>query len=469
MKSRIKDFTQGRISTQLIVFSAPLFLSNLMQVVYNMADMFIVGQVHGKVGISAVSVGGDLCNLLTFIAIGFSNAGQVLVAKYIGAGQKEKLGRFTGTMCSFLLSSALVISVISIIFQDALLKFMKTPDTAYKDAAEYSLICMIGLVFIYGYNMVSAVLRGMGDSKHPFIFVSLAAAMNIILDIIFVAVVGMGAKGAALATVISQGTSFLMCALFLFVKRKEFELDAKPRDFLIPEKEMLKSLVKLGIPMAIKMASVQISKLFVNSRINAYGVEVSAFSGIANKISSISNLISAAMNTAGSTMVGQNISAGKEERVKKILKTLAVITLSVSTFISIIFLFFQNEIIGFFADGDQSVVAVGEHFFIIAVLLFYASAMRAIMNALLNGSGNTKVNFATAIFDGIIMRFGLAILFGMVLNMEYYGFWLGDALAGFTPFVIGIVFYVTGSWKKNMPSEINTPDSPSLIHKSTKK
>lgn len=469
MKSRIKDFTQGRISTQLIVFSAPLFLSNFMQVIYNMADMFIVGQVHGKVGISAVSVGGDLCNLLTFIAIGFSNAGQVLVAKYIGAGQKEKLGRFTGTMCSFLLSSALVISVISIIFQDALLKFMKTPDIAYKDAAEYSLICMIGLVFIYGYNMVSAVLRGMGDSKHPFIFVSLAAAMNIILDIIFVAVVGMGAKGAALATVISQGTSFLMCALFLFVKRKEFELDAKPRDFLIPEKEMLKSLVKLGIPMAIKMASVQISKLFVNSQINAYGVEVSAFSGIANKISSISNLISAAMNTAGSTMVGQNISAGKEERVKKILKTLAVITLSVSTFISIIFLFFQNEIIGFFADGDQSVVAVGEHFFIIAVLLFYASAMRAIMNALLNGSGNTKVNFATAIFDGIIMRFGLAILFGMVLNMEYYGFWLGDALAGFTPFVIGIVFYVTGSWKKNMPSEKNTPDSPSLIHNSTKK
>ena len=131
MKSRIKDFTHGRISTQLIVFSAPLFLSNLMQVVYNMADMFIVGQVHGKVGISAVSVGGDLCNLLTFIAIGFSNAGQVLVAKYIGAGQKEKLGRFTGTMCSFLLSSALVISIISIIFQDALLKFMRTPDMAY--------------------------------------------------------------------------------------------------------------------------------------------------------------------------------------------------------------------------------------------------------------------------------------------------------------------------------------------------
>lgn len=454
MKTRIKDFTEGKISKQLIVFSAPLFLSNLMQVIYNMADMFIVGQVHGKEGISAVSVGGDLCNLLTFVAIGFSNAGQVLVAKYIGAGQKDKLGRFTGTMCSFLLSSAVVISIISIIFQDALLRFMQTPEIAYKDAAEYSLICMLGLVFIYGYNMVSAVLRGMGDSKNPFIFVSLAAVINIILDVVFVVFIGMGAKGAALATVISQGTSFLMCSAFLIRKRKEFELTARPRDFIIPDKGMLISLVKLGIPMAIKMASVQISKLFVNSQINAYGVEVSAFSGIANKISSISNLISAAMNTAGSTMVGQNISAGKEERVKKILKNLAVITLGVSTFISLIFVFFQDQIIGFFADGDMSVVAVGEHFLSIAILLFYASAMRAIMNALLNGSGNTKVNFATAIFDGIIMRFGLAILFGIILNMEYYGFWLGDALAGFTPFIIGVVFYATGSWKKNMPSYI---------------
>ena len=454
MKTHIKDFTSGNISKQLIVFSAPLFLSNLMQVVYNMADMFIVGQVHGKVGISAVSVGGDLCNLLTFIAIGFSNAGQVLVAKYIGAGQKDKIGKFTGTMCSFLLSSALIISVISIIFQDALLKFMQTPDIAYNDAAEYSLICMIGLVFIYGYNMVSAVLRGMGDSKHPFIFVSLAAVINIILDVVFVVWLGIGAKGAALATVISQGASFLLCAVFLYKKRREFELTATLRDFIIPEKNMLVSLVKLGIPMAIKMASVQISKLFVNSQINAYGVEVSAFSGIANKISSISNLISAAMNTAGSTMVGQNLSAGKESRVKGILKSLSVITLSVSTLMTLIFFIFQNEIIGFFADGDTSVVAVGEHFFFIAMLLFYASAMRAIMNALLNGSGNTRVNFATAIFDGIVMRFGLAILFGMVLKMGYYGFWLGDALAGFTPFVIGVVFYCTGSWKKNLNKSV---------------
>lgn len=450
MKTQIKDFTKGNISSQLVVFAAPLFLSNLMQVFYNMVDMYIVGQTLGKTGISAVSVGGDLCNLLTFIAIGFSNAGQVIIAKYVGAGEKNKIGKFTGTMFFFLSVSSVIISILSICFQDPLLKLMNTPDSAYKAASDYSFVCMTGLFFIYGYNMVSAVLRGMGDSKHPFIFISLAAVTNLVLDIVFVVFLDMGTRGAALATVISQATSFIACSVFLFIRRREFELEMTPSDFIHPKKEYLSDLIKLGVPMAIKLASVQISKLFVNSHINSYGIEVSAFSGIANKIASVSNLVSTAMNTAGSTLVGQNIAAGEEKRVKGVMKSLAYITLSISTVISVIFFLFQTEIIGFFADGDMSVVAVGDKFFPIAVLLFYAGAFRAIMNALLNGSGNYKVNFATALFDGIIMRLGLSLLFGIVFSMEYYGFWLGDALAGFTPFVIGLVFFFSGSWKKNL-------------------
>ncbi len=451
MKTQIKDFTTGNITAQILRFATPLFFCNFIQIIYNTADMFIVGQVHGKVGISAVSVGGDLCNLLTFVAMGFANAGIVLVAKLIGGNNKDKIGKFTGTMLWFFTASAIVISILSIIFQDELLRFMKTPEEAYEYAADYSLICMIGLVFIYGYNMVSAVMRGMGDAKHPFIFISLAAVMNIILDYLFVVVWNIGVRGAALATVMSQGTSFILSAGYLYLHREEYELKARVRDFIIPDKEMLSSLMKLGLPMALKLASVQISKLFVNSRINNYGVEVSAFAGIANKISNTANLISAAMNTTGSTMAGQNIAAGKQKRVKLILKNIAVMTLSVSTLMTVLFFFFRNEIIGFFADGDLSVIAVGEHYFSIAAILFYASALRAVMNALINGSGNTAVNFATAIFDGIVMRLGLAVLFGIVLKMEYYGFWLGDAIAGFTPFVIGSVFYISGSWKKNMP------------------
>ena len=445
--SGIKDFTQGNITKQLVVFAWPLFLSNLLQVVYNLVDMVVVGNVLGKVGLSAVSVGGDLSHLLTFIAMGYASAGQVLIARYVGARQTDKIGRFVGTMSSFLLVCALVVSVVALSIQDRLLQWMNTPELAYEGAASYSAICMIGLVFIYGYNVVSAILRGMGDSKHPFIFVSIAAVTNLVLDLLFVVGFDMGPGGAALATVISQGFSFMACVVFLYRNREKFGLEVSKSDFIRWDGEMLGALVKLGTPMAIKSASIQISKLFVNSWINSYGVVVSAFAGIANKISSIINLISNAMNTAGSTVVGQNIAAGKFERVKQTMGSLAKITLSVATALSLLICLFPGPFFGIFTD-DQAVLALVGDYLPIAVLLLYGSAARAIMNALLNGSGNYMVNFATAIFDGIVMRIGLAVLFGLVLDMRHFGFWLGDALAGFTPFVIGVVFYFSGVWKK---------------------
>ena len=222
-ESQIKDFTHGNVTKQLVVFAWPLFLSNLLQVVYNMVDMMVVGNVLGKSGISSVAVGGDVSNLLTFVAMGFANAGQVLIAKFIGGKERHKIGKFVGTMSGFLMLSAVVLSIAGLTFQSEMLALMNTPAEAYSGAVNYSTICMTGLVFIYGYNVVSAILRGMGDSKHPFIFISLAAVLNLVLDIVFVATtLNMGAAGAALATVISQATSFLCCVIFLMKKTARF-------------------------------------------------------------------------------------------------------------------------------------------------------------------------------------------------------------------------------------------------------
>ena len=446
MATQIKDFTKGNISKQLVIFAWPLFLSNLLQVVYNMVDMVVVGQVLGKAGLSAVAVGGDITHFLTFIAMGFSSAGQVIIARYIGSKQNDKIAKFVGTMCSFLMVCAIILSVVGLIFQNTILAWMNTPEEAFAGAVGYSTISMAGLVFVYGYNMVSAILRGMGDSKHPFIFVSMAAVMNLILDIVLVAYMDMGAAGAALATIFSQAVSFIACAVFLIKNRKSFSLEAKLSDFTHWNGEMLSDLVKLGVPMAIKSASIQVSKLFVNSWINSYGVAVSAFAGIANKLASVANLVSNAMNTAGSTMVGQNIAAGEFDRVKKVLKSLGVITISIGTIISVFVCLFPQQVFGIFTS-DEAVLAIVDGYLPIADLLFYGAALRAIMNALINGSGDHKMNFATAILDGIVMRIGLAVLFGLALDMKHYGFWLGDALAGFTPFFIGIRFYYSGKWK----------------------
>jgi len=445
--TQIKDFTKGPIAKELIIFSLPLFFSNLLQIVYNMVDMIIIGNHLGKNALSSVAVGGDVSQLLTFLAIGFSAAGQVIIARLIGAKRQKEIGTFVGTMTGFLLAAALVVSVVGFLMRHTLLELMHTPAEAYQGALEYSAVCMVGLVFIYGYNIVSAILRGMGDSKHPFIFISIAAVLNLLLDILFVMGLDMGPAGAAIATVMSQAVSFIACAIFLLRHKEQFQLDVRPASFLRWNRPMLGDLLKLGFPMAIKSASVQISKLFVNSWINSYGIVVSAFAGIANKVGNVSILVSNAMNTSGSTVVGQNLAAGDFRRVNKTLRALAVINLSVAAVFSGLLLLFPEAIFSIFTT-DPAVLELVPHYIPIAVLLFIGSALRAIMNALINGSGNHRINFVTAILDGIVLRIGLSVLFGLVLDMKHFGFWLGDALAGFTPFWIGVVFYLTGHWKK---------------------
>ncbi|MBQ4052081.1 MAG: MATE family efflux transporter [Clostridia bacterium] len=449
-KTLTADFTTGNIPKQLFKFATPLFLSSLLQVVYNMVDMIVVGRVMGETGLSAVSIGGDVCNFLTFVAMGFSNAGQVIIAKYIGAGKKEKVGRFITTMFTALSIGAVALGALCLALRRPILQLMNTPQAAFEQALGYSVVCMVGMVFIYGYNTLSAVLRGIGDAKHPFIFISIAALLNVALDLLFVVVLSWGAAGAALATVISQGVSFVACGIFLYRRRNSLGFDLPLKDFWRMDKELFGELCKLGIPMAIKSAAIHISKLFVNSWINSYGVAVSAFAGIANKINSISNLISNSLNTAGSSMVGQNIGAKTYHRVPRIAAAIGVSTLTIATVLSLVFYAFPEPIFSIFikAEEREAVLKIAMEYLPIAVAIFFGSACRAPANAIINGSGNYKVNFATAILDGIVMRIGLSLLFGLGLQMHYVGFWLGDALAGFTPMVIGIVFYLTGKWKK---------------------
>lgn len=445
-KNYITDFTVGSVPKALLRFAAPLFLSNLLQIVYNMVDMIIVGRAMGKVGLSAVSIGGDVSNFLTFLAMGFSNAGQVIISQYIGAGQRKKVGGFVGTMFTFLTGCALTVSVVCLFLREPILHLMNTPAESWAQALNYATVCMVGLIFIYGYNMVSAVLRGMGDSKHPFVFISIAAVLNVILDLLFVFPLHMGAMGAALATVLGQGVSFILCCIFLWRNREKLGFEISLSDFLRPKLEYLSRLTKLGIPMAIKSASIMFSKLFVNSWINSYGVEVSAVAGIVNKFNSISNLISNSVNTAGSSMVGQNIGAEKYDRVSKVMITAFLTTLAAALVLAAAVLLFPAQVFGIFTK-EAEVLAICMEFLPIALLIFLGSACRAPMNTLLNGSGNYRINFAVAILDGMIMRIGLALLLGKALHMEYLGFWLGDALAGFTPLWIGLVYYFKGSWR----------------------
>ena len=209
MKSLAKDFTEGSIPRQLFWFMLPFMASNALQVFYSTIDMMIVGRYVGTAGLSAVSLSSLIINLATMVCLGISNAGQVLISQAIGSGKKEKISSIIGTLLDILLIVSIVFTAIVFLFKDSILRLMNVPPESYKMASDYMLICGAGIVFTAGYNMVSAVLRGMGDSKRPLLFIVIASVVNLVLDILFTGVMGFGVAGAAWATIIGQAVSLI--------------------------------------------------------------------------------------------------------------------------------------------------------------------------------------------------------------------------------------------------------------------
>lgn len=440
----VKDLTKGSVAKELLKFAFPLFLSNALQAIYNIVDMIVVGQYIGGSGMSAVSIGGDMLHLLTFVAMGFSSAGQVLIAQDVGAGKMDSVRKIIGTMFTFLLLASATISIVCYCVREPMLRLLNTPAESFKYTLDYTVTCIVGLVFIYGYNIVSAILRGMGDSRRPFIFIAIAAVLNLVLDIVFVVYMNMEVFGAALATVIGQGVSFVVSIIYLYIRRESFCFDFKLKSFAM-DKKSLSRIVALGVPMAIQSAAISMSKVVLMAWINMSGVVFSALTGIYNKVNIMVNVVSNSFTTAGSAMVGQNLGAKKDERVPEILKTVTVCSTVIAVIFTVIITVFPNQVFEAFTS-DKEVLKNASLLIAPIVLNFFGASTRSISFSLINGSGNTKLNLAVAIIDGMISRIGIAALLGFAMNMGCLGFWYGDALAGFIPIVIGMCFLISGKW-----------------------
>lgn len=448
-KSMAKDLTVGSVPKLLLMFAAPLFVSNALQAIYNIVDMIVVGQVLGGNGMSAVAIGGNVLGILNFIVMGFAGAGQVIIARSLGEKDMDAIKRTIGNMFTLLLSAAIVMSILCFFLREWLLDLVNTPANSYDYTMDYTLVCMIGLVFIYGYNIVSAIMRGMGDSKRPFMFVGIASVLNIVLDILFVAVLDMEVIGAALATVIGQAVSFIF-AMFYFYKHKEsFGFDFKLKSFA-PDMPTVKKLVALGVPMALQSAAITISMTVVAAWVNSFGVVASACAGVLNKLNLMVGILSQSLTTAAGSMTGQNLGAKKYDRVPKILLWAFGCTLAIGLVYIVVLISFPEAMVSLFTQ-DKAILAQATIIIIPSALNAVGAATRSFGFAIINGSGNSKLNLLVAIIDGMIARISLAYLLGWYFGMGPQGFWIGDALAGFMPSLIGGVYFLSGKWKQNEP------------------
>lgn len=453
-KQIIKDLTVGSVPKVLLTFAMPLFLSGLLQMVYNMVDMMVVGKFVGTQGLSAVAIGGEMLQLITFVAMGFSNAGQILISRYVGEDRKDKVGEMVGTLFTLLISLAVIIMVVFLFTYKGIMAWLNTPDDIWEYTRQYSITCVLGIVFIYGYNLVSAIMRGMGDSRHPFIFIAIASVINVVLDLLFVGVFHMGPLGAALATVIGQAVSFIFALTLLYKNRRQIYFDFHPRSFKL-YKEVTPKLLSLGIPMVIQSAAVTFSMLFVNSYINTYGTVAVAVTGVARKLESMIGIISQAISSAGGAMIAQALGAGKIKRVPKIVYTaLWVVAIPAAVF-SVITYLKPEWLFGLFSS-DEAVLTMALTYVPIALVQYLGATLRPANFALINGSGNSRLNLMVALLDGIVCRIGFALLLGVVLQWGIEGFWYGNALAGLVPFFIGGTYLISGNWKKRASAAAET-------------
>ncbi len=444
MKTFEKDLSKGSVGKQLFAFALPFLISNLIQSLYSMADMVIVGRYSGAASMSGVNIGGQITLLLTNLVIGLCAGATALIAQYMGSGKRKAMKETVGTLLTTLLLLSVVLTVFMVLAKGALLRLVQTPPEAFGEAESYLLITACGTIFIFGYNALSAIMRGMGDSRNPLIFVGIACVINIILDYILVAGCGMAATGAAIATVFSQAVSMVLCILYL--KRNNFIFDFSLHSFGF-HKERLKMLLKVGIPTSVQNVVVGMSFLFLTSLVNTMGVTESAALGAVAKFNTFAILPAFAMNASIAAMSGQNLGAGEMERAVKTMKIGVVIGFCISLVIFLIARIWPEWILSLFAD-DAAMILAGKEYMRSFNYEYLLVAPLFGLGGLFVGSGHTTFTLFNSILSSVLIRVPMAYIGGVVLHWGMFGVGLAGPVSSLVSLLLAVIFYKTGKWKK---------------------
>ncbi|NMB11352.1 MAG: MATE family efflux transporter [Firmicutes bacterium] len=447
---QITDFTEGSILRHLISFSVPMLLGNLLQALYNTVDSIWVGRFLGPHALAAVSVGFPIIFALIAMVNGITMATTILVSQYFGAHQHERLVRTVNNSLVLLTGLGLVISAIGIAFRRPLLGLINTPSEIIDMAAQYLAIYMAGLIGMFLYNVAGAVLRGLGDSRTPLRFLAYATILNIILDPLFIFGLGpiprMGIAGVALATIIAQGISAVLSLRYLYVKSGLLRYE--PGMFSI-DWDLTALTFRIGLPAGIQQVLVSLSAVVVNSIVNSFGATVIAGFGAASRLDQFAFMPSMSMGLAVSALVGQNLGAGKPERVAETVKWSAILASSITAIVSVIAILRPDILMVLFTQ-DEAVLAEGSRYLRYVSLSYIPMALMFTIGGVVRGAGDTVATMFLTLGSLWIVRVPLAKYLSSIPELGVGGVWLAIALGSVMGFVFQFLYYKTGRWKKRV-------------------
>lgn len=445
-KGNARDLTEGNVFKHLLYFSFPLLIGNVIQSLNQLIDAFWVGRFVGPHGLAAVAVSGPVVFVLLAFVFGFVIATSTMVAQYKGAKDDEALQKTIDSSNKSLALAALFFTGVTIACTPFILTLLQTPPEIFDMAQQYLMIIFSGLFFLGGYNYLSAILRGVGDSKTPLYFLIIAVVLNIILDPILIIGLGpvpeLGVAGAALATVISQGVAFMLG--LIYIKRKDLGfkmsfLKAKITSFYLTK------MIKMGIPAGMQQVIVSTAVVAVLGAINMQGADVVAGFGTAQRLDAFIFLPAMSLGLAVSAMVGQNIGAGKWDRVPQIVRSGIFLSFAITGVLCTLLFIFREQALAVFTD-DPNVIYEGANYLKIVVFTFIPFSFMFIITGVLRGAGDMMWGLILTAVSLWVIRVPLVYILAIPYGVD--GIWYGMAASFVLAYVVAGAYYLTGNWKK---------------------
>ncbi|MFA6922720.1 MAG: MATE family efflux transporter, partial [Bacteroidales bacterium] len=381
----MKDLTTGSEKKLILFFAIPMLLGNVFQQSYNIIDRIIVGHYIGKQALAAVGAAFPIIFLLISLIIGIASGITVIISQYFGAKDYKNVKRAIDTMYLFIFISSLIITGIGLYLNTFIFEFIKLPKDIIPDAKIYLSIYFIGMIFMFGFQGVCAVLRGLGDSKTPLYFLVVATILNIALDFLFIVVLKFNISGVAIATVISQFTAFIAVAIYLNKKEKYAKISFKNIEF---DKNIFRQSIRIGLPSGAQQAFVALGMIALYRIVNDYGTNAVAAYSVATGIDSFATLPAMNFSMALSAFVGQNIGANKVERVYSGYKATLLMNTVITVILSLLIIFFGKNLMHLFTD-DKEVIDIGTKYLVIVSAFYMIFTIMFITNGLIRGAGDT--------------------------------------------------------------------------------
>jgi len=438
----MRDLSQGPVAKQIFIFALPMLLGNVFQQMYNIVDTIIIGQYIGTEALAAAGASFPVIFVLVSLVIGITTGTTIIISQYYGAKNYEGVRRAIDTAFVFLFFASIGLTILGLVFIEDVWRLIGLPENLIPDATLYFSVYASGLVLMFGYNAVSAVLRGLGDSKTPLYFLIISTILNIGFDLLFVLVFKWGIGGVAFATVLAQGIAFGMSVIYLNRTHKLIRVAVKG---LVFDWDIFKKSLRIGIPTGMQHTFVSLGMLALISIVNRFGTDTIAAYTIAWRIDSFAAMPAMNFGLALTTFVGQNLGANRPDRVRQGLRATLLMSTAVSLTVTFVAWVFGRYLMGIFTSNEV-VIDIGYNYLVIVSSFYVIFSAMFVTQSVMRGAGDTLV----PMFITLIALWLLRIPASHFLSLRFgeTGIWWGIPVAWMFGFIAAYIYYRTGRWKR---------------------